>query len=96
MSVTKSADLEPKDPAGTVDYSVDWAKEIGADVITASTWTVPAGLTKVSDSYAATATTVWLSGGTDGVAYDLTNTVTLASGRIFSVTFTVIVKKNKV
>lgn len=96
MSVTKSADLEPKDPAGTADYSVDWAKELGADVITGSTWTVPAGLTRVSDSLSATATTVWLSGGTDGVAYDLTNTVTTAGGRTFSVTFTVAVKKNKV
>ena len=81
MSVTSSSVLESTVPAAVLDYSVEWADWLGADVISTSSWSVPAGLTKDSDDKSATATTIWVSGGTDGVAYACRNTIVTASGR---------------
>lgn len=77
-----------KDPDAVLDYRFDWA---GADpgpwletgeTITASSWIVDAGLTQVSDSHTDTTATVWLSGGTAGVTYRITNRITTSNGRI--------------
>jgi hypothetical protein len=75
--------LEVKDPNGVVDYSIDWSTylEEDADTIETSTWTVPAGITKDSDSETNTVTTIWLSGGTAGEIYPLLNRITTAGGR---------------
>lgn len=66
-----------KDPGATLDYSVDWSEflETG-ETITASTWTVPSGLTTVTTSNTDTKATVWLSGGTLGQSYELVNRIT--------------------
>lgn len=72
----------PKDPNDVLDYQVDWADWLGADTISTSTWpTIPAGITKGSDSKTTTATTIWLSGGSNGQTYELTNRVVTAGGR---------------
>lgn len=72
-----------KDPDAVLDYSQDWAAWlIDGDTITASTWDVDDGLTKDSDTHDATGCTVWLSGGTVGTIYRLTNRVTTAAGRV--------------
>lgn len=73
-----------KDPDEHLDYLIDWSGDLGsdADTITASTWIVPTGITKTTDSFAATATKIWLSGGSVGNTYTLTNRVTTALGRI--------------
>lgn len=71
-----------KDPSGVLDYSFDWATNwLGADTISTSTWTVPAGIVKDSDSDSSGVTTVWLSGGTPGTQYTITNTIVTAAGR---------------
>lgn len=56
---------------------------LSGDTIAASTWTVPAGITKVSDSIynGNLAAAVLLSGGTDGEDYVLENSVDTAAGR---------------
>lgn len=70
-----------KDPDEVLDYDFDWSAWLGTDEIATSTWTVSSGLTKDSQSNSATATKVWVSGGTDGQTYTLTNTITTDGDR---------------
>jgi len=70
-----------KDPSGKLDYTVDWTTWLGADTISTSTWTVPTGLTKTSDTHDGKAATIWLSGGTVGQEYTVTNHIKTASLR---------------
>ncbi len=70
-----------KDSASVLDYGLDWSTWLGADTLLTSVWTVPAGITKDSDSKTDTTTTIWLSGGTTGVAYLATNKITTAGSR---------------
>ena len=75
---------DPKGPGDTLDHRVNWAPMLEGDTITASTWTVPAGLTKTSDSSTTTTTTVWIAGGQAGQTYGPINTVTTAGGRVIA------------
>jgi hypothetical protein len=70
-----------KDPDAVKDYGFDWSGWLGTDTIQTSTWIVPTGITKNSDSKTNTMTTIWLSGGTAGQSYDLTNRIVTAGGR---------------
>lgn len=69
-----------KDPSDVLDYTIDWQDSVkpvleSGEAISTSTFTVPAGLTKDSDSKTSTKTTIVLSGGTAGTTYEITNTV---------------------
>ena len=70
-----------KDPDDVLDYEVDWSAWLVADTISTSTWTLPAGITKNSDTNDTTTTTIWLSGGTAGTKYTLVNRIVTAGGR---------------
>lgn len=70
-----------KDPNDVLDYTINWSTWLGADTIASSTWTVPTGLTAGVTSNSTTATTIWLSGGTAGVTYLVTNKIVTAAGR---------------
>ena len=70
-----------KGPDEVLDYAGDWSDWLGSDTIVTSTWTVPTGLTKDSDTATTTTTTVWLSGGTLGEQYDLEACVETSAGR---------------
>jgi hypothetical protein len=70
------------DPDSVLDYMIDWTGWLGADSIATSTWIVPAGLTKTSDTHDATTATIWLSGGTANSTYTVTNHIVTAGGRI--------------
>jgi len=65
-----------KDPDAVKDYQIDWSTWLGTDTIATSTWTVPAGITKASDTKTDTTTTAWLTGGTLGTDYSLVNRIT--------------------
>ena len=78
------------DPNDVKDYTLDWSRRLATDeTITTSTWTAAAGITKNSDSDTATTTTVWLSGGTAGEHYRITNHVVTSQGREYDWTITV-------
>jgi len=81
-----------KDPSAKKDYMLDWAAWLGDDTITTSTWTVPTGMTKESDSKTATTTTVWLSGGTLDAEYLITNLIETVGGRKEPRSFTVLMR----
>jgi hypothetical protein len=72
-----------KDPNAKLDYTLDWTDWlVTGDTVSTSVWTVPSGLTAVSDSNTTTTTTIWLSGGTAGKFYTISNRITTLSGRI--------------
>lgn len=70
-----------KDPDEVADYEIVWTERLDGDTITSSTWIVPSGLTKDSDSHVGGTTTIWLSGGVDGAVYKLVNRVVTVGGR---------------
>ena len=83
----------PKDADERLDYQVDWSTRIDTDTIITSVWTIPLGITKESDYYSDTITTIWLSGGTTNTDYELRNTITTASGRILDQTVVLLVRE---
>lgn len=65
-----------KDPSAILDYTVDWSNWLDtAETITSSTWTADTGLTIVSSSRTSNKSTVFLSGGTGGENYLVSNTI---------------------
>ena len=70
-----------KDPDAVLDYEIDWSTWLGTDTINSSSWTTGTGITIDSDTNTTTAAKVWLSGGTAGIRYTLTNSIVTAAGR---------------
>jgi len=78
---------ESKDPDEVLDYSLDWSTRLGADTISTSDWPdFPAGLTNDNETNTTTTTTIWLSGGTAGNTYQLTNRIVTTGGRTYDQT----------
>ena len=73
--------MEFKSPTEVLDYVHDMTNELGVDTVSTSSWVLDSGITKDSDSTTTTAATAWISGGTLGVTYKLTNTLVTVSGR---------------
>lgn len=85
-----------KDPNAVIDYKIDWSAWLTAaddDTISTSTWIVPSGITKDSDSKTTTTATVWLSGGTAGEDYAITNRIVTAGGRTEDRTIRIMVRE---
>ena len=74
--------LPNKDPDAVVDYGVDWVRWLAGDTLALAVWLVPAGIVEDSSNHTATAAYIWLSGGTVGESYRLTNRITTALGRV--------------
>jgi len=62
----------------TVEYfEIDWSDVLPTgDEITDSEWTADDGITVEDDSFTASGTVIWVSGGTKGASYKLVNHVT--------------------
>lgn len=82
-----------KDPNAVLDYIVNWATFLGADTISSDSWVVPVGITSVTETNTTTTSTIWLSGGTIGQKYALTNRIVSAGGRTEDRTIYVKVKE---
>lgn len=81
--------LEPKDPSDVKDYAIDWVNVLTAEgetTIDSSVWSqsVPPGLypadgspqgSPPAGSIDGTKTVLWVTGGNNGVYYELTNTI---------------------
>jgi len=84
----------PKDPDDVLDYSRPWGKWLATgETITTSSWIVPTGITKGSDTYDDTSATIWLSGGVAGGDYLITNRITTSAGRTVDRTFRIQVRE---
>jgi hypothetical protein len=74
----------PKDPDEVLDYDINWAPRlVSGDTIASSTFSVPVGDVVIYDGtpFTATATKVWLSGGTANTECRVNNRVVTAEGR---------------
>lgn len=92
-----------KDPDAVKDYSVNWlpwlTREDGTvtDALETSVWLITVApdesLTVDSDSFTSPDTTVWLSGGTPGQSYWVTNRVTTIEGRTDDQSVIIVIKE---
>lgn len=83
-----------KDPSAVLDYLFDWTSWLTTgETLTASTMTATTGITLTPPPTNTTTTaTVWLTGGTLGTAYQITNHVTTSAGRQDDRTITVTIR----
>jgi hypothetical protein len=70
-----------KHPGDVLDYKLNLSTWLGADTIETSVFTADTGITIDSQTNDTTTATVWLSGGSDGVDYKITNTTHTTQGR---------------
>jgi len=93
-----------KDPDAVLDYGFDWNPSdlpdddlpylVAGEIIISSSWEAnDAGVVIDIDTFSDTVTTVWLSGGTVGETYTLTNHIETSAGREDDRSFDVIVKE---
>lgn len=80
-----------KDPDEIIDYVVDWSNQmtLDTDTIATSDWVLDDGITEDSASNTTTQTLIFISGGTAGQRYDVTNRITTVGGRTWDQSFTV-------
>ena len=65
-----------KDPNAVLDYSFDWSDWLSeSEEINTSTWINPDNITINTSAKTATSSVVWVSGGTAGKTYRLTNRI---------------------
>lgn len=86
------------DPDSVLDYGRDWTEELDGDTIDTSSWAldpdnVDAALVIENDDHDASTTIVWLSGGTVGVEYTVTNHITTAGGRTEDASIIVVIEQ---
>lgn len=63
-----------KDAQSILDFSIDLTELLQTtEVIQSSTWSVPTGLTAVTNTFTDDIVTVWLSGGTLNEIYEVKN-----------------------
>ncbi len=82
-----------KDPSDVLDYSIKWRKFLESDTISTSTWVLESGITKDSDTNDATSATIWISGGSAGSKYIVTNRIVTSGGRTKDKSFTLKVEE---
>lgn len=92
--MTSLNNLSPKDPNDVVDYTIDWSRYLSriGDTILVSAWIVPLGIVMQTETNNPTSTTIWLSGGTTGSLYELTNRINTVGGRQLDKTITIRVR----
>ena len=82
-----------KDPDAVLDYSFDWSQWLeSGEIIESHAVTVPAGITKDSDTESSGKVTVWLSGGAVGKTYPVICRITTDSGRTDERSINIILK----
>ena len=84
-----------KDPDETLDYMVDWSRELADksnDTIGESSWSAETGIDIEDDSNTTLTATVWLSGGTLGANYKVTNRIVTVGGRTYERTIEIAVR----
>jgi hypothetical protein len=73
-----------------VTRTLDWSDDLNGSTISTSTWTVPTGLTNVTDTSSTTTASIRLSASATGT-YTVLNTITTAAAETLQVGVTVTV-----
>ena len=83
-----------KDPQAVLEYKIDWSAWLptGDTIIDSVFACLSDGLTITDSSFDSTSATVWLSGGTVGEKYVVTDHVTTAAGRQDDRSITITIK----
>lgn len=82
-----------KDPDATIPYTIDWGTSyLGTATIGTAAWVVPSGLVLGSASYTTDVATAWISGGTVGHTYVVTNRITASNGLIDDRSISIVVE----
>ena len=82
-----------KDPDAVLDWHFDWTDWLASgEALLTSTFFVTSGIVVNSSSFTSSNTTVWLSGGSAGTPYLVTNRITTSQGRTDDRSVTVRVK----
>lgn len=81
-----------KNPDDEVDYYIDWTPWLAGDTISTSQWTIPDGLTKISDSISGSLAVIWLGDGVSSTNYIAVNTIVTGGGRTGVDYLTILVK----
>lgn len=69
-----------KDPQAILDYSIDWTSFLEtAETIATSQWFTTSGITVDVTGHTTKVATIWVSGGTLGQSYELTNRITTSN-----------------
>lgn len=92
---------KPKDPDAVLDFGFDWSKWLDntiSEIVATSAWTADVGITIDASPDPTTVvddnkTVVWLSGGTAGENYIVTNRITTDVGRIDDRSYRIHVKE---
>ncbi len=87
-----------KDPQAVLDYTIDWLSDgwlLSGDTLSQSVWSADPGITIDSTSIDIPngKTVVWLSGGTVGHTYKVTNSITTTGGRKDDRTLEIVVQE---
>lgn len=82
-----------KDPDSTVDYPFNWKAELGSDTIFTSQFLLPDGMTLVSESNTTNTATPFVSGGSVGQVYRITNRIVTIGGRTYDKTIYVLIQE---
>ena len=86
-----AADFE-KDPDAIIDFAINWVA-LDDDEIATSVFSLPDGLTEVSSSFEGAVTQIFVSGGSAGASYRITNRITTTGGRTLDKTIRVLVRE---
>lgn len=70
-----------KNSGAILDYKIDWSLWLTSETISTSDFVADSGITITNETNTTTTSTVWLSGGTPGETYTVTNTITTSAGR---------------
>lgn len=71
-----------KDPDAVLDFGFKWSDWLATgETISTSTWTVETGITEDSTAKTDVKTSIWLSGGTAGTTYEVTNKIVTSQSR---------------
>lgn len=68
------------DPKETTEVNLDWTGALAGDVIISATWTVPAGLTLINESYTSGSSSAAIEGGELGKTYLLECNIVSSNG----------------
>ncbi|WP_150187556.1 hypothetical protein [Streptomyces venezuelae] len=87
------APIWEKDPDAALDWVWDWSEWLASgETIVTSAFTVSAGLDLDSHSFNSNSATAWLSGGTPGTPYLVSNRITTSEDRTDERSITIRVK----
>ena len=75
-------------PGSSISYTIDWSDFLTTgDVITSSSWSLPAGVIAVGTSATDTNTSIRVSGGEACTSYEIVNNIGTSGGELGSQSF---------